>query len=741
MPNVKNKDYIDNLLAELNEEQHHAVVHTEGPLLVLAGAGSGKTRVLTFRIAHLIASGAAEPHDILAMTFTNKAAGEMKERVRKLVPVPLKGMWIGTFHSLFARLLRREADRIGYDHNFSIYDVDDQVSLIKSIQKQLNILTPQVSPKLISYSISMAKNAMQSADQFKQSADSPVDDVVSRVFLEYEKQLRRHNAMDFDDLLIKPIELFETYPLVMEYYQERFKFLLVDEYQDTNRAQYHMLTLLAKAHQNIGVVGDDDQSIYRWRGAELRNILEFEEDYPGCKKYHLERNYRSTAHILNLAHSIVVNNTQRHPKKLWTDKGDGEPVSMVAVYNEREEAQMIVEKISQEFRKGERDFSDFAILYRINAQSRALEDAFRAEGIPYVIIGGVRFYERKEIKDVLAYLRLLVNPSDTISLRRVINNPTRGIGDTTLSRIQAFALQQDMLLFHALGRVNEVEGLQKRARERVLGFYEMIKRYQSLLEEISPAELAATLVNELGLIRKYKEENSIESITRLENVQELLQAIAEYTRNNEEATLETYLQEVSLITDLDNWDDDAKAVTLMTLHAAKGLEFPVVFIAGVEEGLFPLSRSMDDPHALEEERRLFYVGATRTQEKLYLFWARNRKRYGETRSYKSRFLTEIDMRFVVQEKSPTLTRAEHSQQRFPTQRSPEPEFVDSMPNYEDESQEPQELYIGSRVKHFKFGKGTVMQIEKHPTTVKLQVKFDRTGMKRLVLPFAKLEIL
>jgi len=734
---VHNNDTtIQTLLDDLNPEQREAVLQTDGPVLVLAGAGSGKTRVLTFRIAHLIASKTAQPGDILAMTFTNKAAGEMRERVEQLVPTSIRGMWVGTFHSLFARLLRREADRIGYDHNFTIYDTNDQLALVKMILKDLKISLQNSSPKAINHKISNAKNSMLDPQQYELDANHPDKELIAQVYKVYEKRLKENNAMDFDDLLIKPIELFTTYPLVKEYYQDRFKYILVDEYQDTNRAQYQVLKLLAEKHKNICVVGDDDQSIYRWRGAELRNILDFEKDYPQCKKFRLEQNYRSTTSILGLAHSVVKRNMERHPKKLWTLKEGGQPVSMITVYNEREESQTIVEKISQELRQNGRSFFDFAVLYRINAQSRVLEDSFRLEGIPYMIIGGVRFYERKEIKDILAYLQVLVNPADSVSLRRIINYPARGIGESTLARLDAFARDKNITLYQALAKAHSVPQLQSRAQERIYELYEFLEKYRSLLTEISPSELSSSFVHELGIIKHFDEQGTVEAASRIENVRELLQAIAEYTENaGDEASLEDYLQQISLITDIDKWDERANAVTLMTLHAAKGLEFPVVFMAGLEEGLFPLSRSIDDPHALEEERRLFYVGATRAKDKLYLFWSRNRKRYGQNRSYKSRFLKEIDMQFVTAEDKCVL-ETPRTQQKWSGEG-----YQDTMPDYENESQEQFELTIGARVRHFKFGKGTILDINSGASGTKLVINFDSFGKKRLVLPYAKLEIL
>ncbi len=726
------------LMADLNDAQSQAVTKTDGPVLILAGAGSGKTRVLTYRIAWLIVNGLAEPREILAMTFTNKAAGEMRERVRKLVPEMLSGMWIGTFHSLFARLLRREAERLNYKSNFAIYDDDDQYALIKTVLNELKIPVNDFPPKMISYKISGAKNAFVLPEQFAQLATTRQDQIIATIYATYQRRLRENNAMDFDDLLIKPIELFQLFPLVLEYYQDRFRYILVDEYQDTNRAQYVALKMLAAGHRNLCVVGDDDQSIYRWRGAEIRNILDFENDYPDCTKFRLEQNYRSTRNILEVAHSVVRNNRQRHEKKLWTEKAAGELISLLEVEDDLEEARTVVNKLALEMRSNHMDFQDIAVLYRTNAQSRVLEEALRRENIPYIIVGGVKFYERKEVKDVIAYLRLLSNPADTISLRRIINYPARGIGETTLGRIEAYAQEKKISIFAATGQIQQIAGIAARTAEQVASFHALMNKYTSLRTEISPAELAASLVNELGILREFKQEGTIEALSRAENVRELLLAIAEFSSSaGDEASLDSFLENVALTTDLDNWDDRANAVTLMTLHSAKGLEFPVVFITGLEEGLFPISRSLADPPALEEERRLFYVGATRAKVKLYLAWARNRRKFGETSaSIASRFLRELE---------PSLVQVESSYRASPARRqraSYRQREADPMPRYEDESQEVLEYRVGMRVMHPTFGKGTIMRLEPGSSAaLKLRVLFDQAGERRLVLPYAKLEIL
>ncbi len=724
------------LTEDLNEAQRQAVVHSDGPVLILAGAGSGKTRVLTYRIAYILANGLADPREIISLTFTNKAAGEMRERVRKLVPHFVSGMWIGTFHSLFARLLRREAERIGFTSNFTIYDEDDQLSLLKGLLQEMNLSVQQFPPRMISYKISMSKNQFVRPDEFLKTAETQQELVIGKVYQNYQRRLSEMNAMDFDDLLIKPIELFELFPLVKEFYQDRFRYVLVDEYQDTNFAQYIALRLLAGRHKNICVVGDDDQSIYRWRGAEIRNILDFEKDYPKCAKFRLEQNYRSVKNILGAAHSVIKNNRQRHEKQLWTTRPEGERVTVLKVEDDLDEARMVVHKIALEMRADKRSFSDFAILYRTNAQSRVLEEALRRERIPYVIVGGVKFYERKEVKDVLAYLRLLVNPADVISMRRIINYPSRGIGDASVGRIEAFAQQRQLKILDALALAAEIEGIAGKTVEKIVGFSGLIRKYNDLQERLSPKELAHSLVDELGILRQFKDENTFESLNRAENVRELLSAVAEFCQSNgPESRLEHFLEAVSLTADIDNYNERGNAVTLMTLHSAKGLEFEVVFITGLEEGLFPISRSLSDQVALEEERRLFYVGATRAKEKLYLAWARSRRKFGDrSTSPASRFIKELDDTFVDIELPYSA----------PPRRETVPRPVrhtETMPDYENESQEEVELRVGLRVKHTSFGKGTVLRVDKATGTIKLVVLFDLWGEKKLILPYAKLEIL
>jgi DNA helicase-2/ATP-dependent DNA helicase PcrA len=647
----------------------------------------------------------------------------------------MSGMWIGTFHSLYARMLRMEGERLGYSPSFTIYDQNDQITLIKRVLTDLKLSLQSWPANMIAHRISRAKNSLIYPAAMIKKASNEMEQTLARIYSMYQKRLEESNAMDFDDLLIKPIEIFKRFPPVLEYYQDRFKYILVDEYQDTNHAQYLSLHMLARRHKNICVVGDDDQSIYRWRGADIRNILDFAKDYPKCQKYRLEQNYRSTPNILSTAHSVIRNNTQRHEKQLWTLKTKGEKVNLYQVDDDLSEAKLIVEKIAFEFKKGKKSFGEFAVLYRTNAQSRVIEEAFRTESIPYIIVGGVKFYERKEVKDVLAYLRFLCNPADTISLHRIINYPSRGIGEVTFGRLEAFAQKHNINVFQAMGRIAEIDTIKGNTSLKIKNFYKFIKKYRELKDKLSPSELAASMIDEVGILRHLKEEGTIESLTRVENIRELLLAVAEFsTQQGKKAILEDFLEHVSLTTDIDTWNDRANAVTLMTLHAAKGLEFSVVFIVGIEEGLFPLSRSLSDPLALEEERRLFYVGATRAKDSLYLSWARNRRRFGERASgVRSRFLKEMSLENVN-------FQSMYSQP-FKRQRREVEYDEQQMPDYENESQQPVEFRIGMRVQHPTFGKGTILKIEPSGQNLKMVIMFDDAGKRRVIFPYAKLEIL
>lgn len=717
---------------------------SDGPALVLAGAGSGKTRVLTHRIAYLVERGGVRGENILAATFTNKAAQEMQERLSRLVSVGLSrhhqhdGLWVGTFHSLCARILRQNADRLGFSRQFSIYDSEDQLGVIRQIISDLDIASASLTPGYVHYRISRAKNGQGviAGDGDKR------DESVAQIYAHYQKRLRESNAMDFDDLLLYPLELFRQYPDILASYANRFRHILVDEFQDTNRTQYVFLQALASRSRNVFAVGDDDQSIYRWRGAEVRNIIDFEQDFPDCKIFRLEQNYRSTRNILEAAHSVIAHNRQRLPKKLWTQREVGEPVMLIQAENEFHEAQIILDKITEEisYHNGAHNhtFRDFAILYRTNAQSRVIEDTLRRAGIPYVIVGGLRFYERKEVKDVLAYMRLATNPADAVSLRRIINYPLRGIGETTIQKLEAFARANGLTLYQALSRVAEITTIKAGLRQKVLEFFEFINRYVSLKTELSLLEWANALVDATGIIRLLKSENAQE---RIDNIRELLNSINEYTKQIPNATIEGYLERVSLVTDIDTWDEKSNAVTLMTLHSAKGLEFPVVFITGLEEGLFPLIRDGAVDADLEEERRLFYVGTTRAKEKLFLSHAYWRNRFGnENKScLPSRFLEELDEQFVREEEVRRPRSFEGYDGAEP--RASHYDYDASTPSYEDESQDRAELGVGKMVKHPQFGLGEIRALEGHGENTKLTIDFDKVGTKKILVKYGNLKIL
>ncbi|MDZ7373073.1 MAG: UvrD-helicase domain-containing protein [candidate division KSB1 bacterium] len=729
---------VEKLLAELNEEQRQAVMHTNGPVLVLAGAGSGKTRVLTYRIAYLIATGAAQPNQILAVTFTNKAAEEMKRRVEALLGGGEVPRWVGTFHSVFARILRREGERLGFSRDFVIFDETDQLSVIKQGIKDLHLPENGVEPRAVRHAISQAKSHLIFPDEFERRAADPWRrDVVVPLYRYYQRFLRENNALDFDDLLVNPILLFEQYPDVLRSYQERFRYILVDEYQDTNRAQYILLKLLSAQHRNLCVVGDDDQSIYGWRGADIRNILDFQKDFPDCAIYRLERNYRSTETILNAANSVISKNKHRWSKRLWTDRTGGDKVVIVRALTAEDEARRVVELIEQEVYRNKRNFKDFAILYRTNAQSRILEQALQQVGIAYEVVGGVRFFERKEIKDILSYLRVICNPLDTFSLRRILNFPPRGIGQATIARLEEVAQSQGIPLFEAMRRAESISGFTPSARRGILSLVEAVERFHQLRGELSAAEIATALVDQLGIRQMYKEAGTEEARDRLNNIDELLYSIAVFCRTEEEATLERYLEQVALLSDIDSWDDRANVVTLMTLHSAKGLEFPVVFITGLEEGLFPLRTALEgDVHELEEERRLFYVGATRAKEKLYLTLASYRRRWSmeEVQSQPSRFLLEIDERFVEFDSGRSSARKELG--RPPSRpRETEPALSYSDSTEEDPYRE------GRRVRHPAFGEGTIVRVLGSGERRRLTVVFDEFGEKTLVLKYAPIELL
>lgn len=745
-----NADFVN----DLNPVQRDAVTTTEGPVLIVAGAGSGKTRVLIYRIAYLLARGVA-PWNILALTFTNKAAGEMKERIARLVGEErARPLWMGTFHSVFSRILRREAEKLGYTSSFTIYDSDDSLSVVRTAMNEHGISTSDFSPKMIHSRISTAKNAMINPGLYRSRATDALESRIALAYESYERRLRENNAMDFDDLLVRTIELFERFPDVLEQYQSKFRYIMIDEYQDTNRAQYVVVQMLAAARHNICVVGDDAQSIYRFRGADIRNILDFERDYPEHKIFRLEQNYRSTKTILAAADDVIRNNRQRIDKTLWTENDHGGKVRVFTLRDEREEGEEIVRLIQSEVRAGA-SLNDLAILYRTNSQSLSIEDALRRANIPYGLVGGVAFYRRKEVKDALAYMRLVVNERDDESFSRAVNTPARGIGETTMKRLRVHATAQRIPLLAAARHPERVPDLTPRVGNLLGKFAAMIDTYRNHLGDMPPAELVRTLLSEAGLLQSYKDEGTPEAIARWDNVQRILSHIAEYTEVHPDATLDQYLQEISLLSDTDSYDPDAERVTLMTIHSAKGLEFRTIAVVGLEEGLFPVGNSAQQEEDLEEERRLFYVAVTRAKENLVLTNCERRYRFGEL-SYPtpSRFLNEIrdDLLEFNATAPPKPVRGafetrsgssyggggwnRESRQDSGPRPKPAPQVFD-----DDYSQVPRTLSVGSRVHHPTFGEGRVEAMAGSGDKTKLTVRFETAGRKQLMLKFANLRLM
>lgn len=721
------------ILEHLNEEQRKAVEYITGPQMIVAGAGSGKTRVLTVKIAYLIDKG-VEPDTLLALTFTNKAAKEMKDRIKSLIGKKAEKLWMGTFHSTFARILRTEAALINYRPNFSIYDREDSVSLVSNVMQNLNINLENLTPNSAQHKISNLKNQMISPEEYsKNFATTLVDKKFFDVYSEYNKRLFENNAMDFDDLLLKPIELFNENPKILSKYKKQFKYILVDEYQDTNKAQYEILKLLSPLKDKVCVVGDDAQSIYGWRGAEIKNMLNFKKDFKGAKVFRLEQNYRSTKTILAAADSVIKNNTEQIAKTLWTENNDGEELTLIRSSDEKDEAFQIAKRIKKEITTRKLSLNDIAILYRINSQSRALEDALRREKIPYKIVGGVEFYRRKEVKDVLAYLRILTNQNDEESLLRIMNFPQRGIGNTSISKMIAFARKLNINLFTTMSRVFEVIEVKERIQKNVKQFKILLDKYIELIDKLSIGELTRGLVDELGILRMYKEENTQESMSRYENIQELLSAVQEYSKENPNATLDDFLSEVSLVAGVDQYDEKVNSVTMMTIHSAKGLEFPVVFITGLEEDIFPLNPRFDSDSKIEEERRLFYVALTRAKEKVYLSYARSRYRFGEVAyQSKSRFLDELDEK-TYEESNGGSGRKTGRRKR---------DFYDEyyQEGYDDFDQERRSLRVGSRVTHSIFGMGKILQINGTGDMQRVTIAFEEHGTKQLLTKFANLKL-
>jgi DNA helicase II / ATP-dependent DNA helicase PcrA len=742
----------------LNPEQRDAVEHVEGPILVLAGAGSGKTRVLTNRVSRLIREHGVPPDRILAVTFTNKAAGEMRERIRAHLGRDPVGAWMGTFHSLGARLLRRHAEAMGWDSTFTIFDAEESLREIKRVLEREQLDPKRWKPKAVRSALSDAKNQLITPGEFAEQHGEGFDFFmrnVARVFPAYQASLREQNAFDFDDLLVKPVQLFQEHTEILARYQERFAFILVDEYQDTNHAQFRFLELLAQGHGNLMVVGDDDQSIYGWRGADISNILDFERTFPGARTIRLERNYRSTSNILAAANEVIRRNLHRKEKTLRTDREAGERLTLVQAADERDEAGWIVEEIETRIREGDAHrYRDFAILYRTNAQSRALEDAFRRKGVPYQIVGGVRFYERREIQDVLAYLRLISNPRDSAALERVVNVPKRGVGRTSQERLLNWAAEEGVPLLEAALQAEEIPELHAGGVKGIQRFAELIQRFSARAATLSVGALMEELIEELDFLTHLRDEGP-EGEDRAENVKELIAGAMDFDAQRVEVwedgppdhftELDLFLQHVALITDVDRHDPDSDAVTLMTLHNAKGLEFPTVFIAGLEEGLFPLGRAYDEPSQLEEERRLFYVGITRAETKLFFSWARERRRagdftFGSLSSFANDLLEERQTPRLSRE-GRALSRSDQGGSRWSggRRRTESREAQEEREFEESLNQDVPALAPGERVRHGTFGSGTVRDVTGFGRDLRVVVEFDTVGTKKLLARYARLE--
>lgn len=744
---------MNELLAGLNDKQKEAVLHFEGPLLILAGAGSGKTRVLTHRIAYLIEEHQVPPYHILALTFTNKAANEMRERVNNIIEYGAGSIWVSTFHSTCVRILRRFIDHLDYDNAFTIYDSDDQKSLMKDICKQLNIDTKKYKERTFLNAISSAKDELKTPEQYADEVAKEYNKkIFGRVYKEYQKRLKQNNALDFDDLIMLTVQLFQQNAEILNHYQERFPFILVDEYQDTNTAQFTLLSLLASRYQNLCVVGDDDQSIYRFRGANIHNILNFEKIFPATKVIRLEQNYRSTKNILAAASGVIKHNSMRKEKTLWTTAEAGAPISYGRYDNEYEEAQGIAADIHRQVKDG-MSYSDFAILYRTNAQSRVFEEKLIYEGIPYRIIGAVNFYARKEIKDILCYLKTINNSADDIAIKRIINIPRRGIGQTTIGRISDHAFSQEMPFYEALRRVDEIPGC-TRASAKIHSFVSLIEHFRMKLrgEMYSLEDMTQELLDVTGYVRELEAENTDEANGRIENIESLMNKIVQYEEDNNGGTLNDLLEDIALVADIDTVSDDAEQVLLMTLHSAKGLEFPNVYICGMEETIFPGASAVfgDDPSELEEERRLCYVGITRAMKKLTLTSANQRMRNGEMNFNRpSRFINEIPRHLVKQtygavlkpetESKPTeFSRTKASlytkDRKNPFANNP---YIQKGMGSASPAGAP-DYQVGDRVSHTKFGQGIVRSLTKLTNDYEVVIEFDGFGQRKLRSSFAKL---
>lgn len=737
----------------LNDKQKEAVLHTEGPLLILAGAGSGKTRVLTHRIAYLIKEKGVNPWNILAITFTNKAAGEMRERVDKLVGMGAESIWVSTFHSMCVRILRRYIDRLGYGTDFTIYDTDDQKSMMKDVCKLLQVDTKIYKERMLMSAISSAKDEMITPEEYRLQAEGDFGkQKIAQVYAEYEKQMKANNALDFDDLLFKTVQLFQTQSEVLDYYQERFRYIMVDEYQDTNTVQFELIRLLSSKYENLCVVGDDDQSIYKFRGANIKNILSFENVFSDTKVVKLEQNYRSTSTILDAANAVIRNNVGRKDKTLWTDKGEGKKIICRQFDTAYDEADFVVSKIKEKVKHEGTEYHNFAVLYRTNAQSRLFEERLVTANIPYKIVGGVNFYSRREIKDLLAYLKTIANGKDDLAVRRIINVPKRGLGLTSINRIQEYALEKEIGFYDGVLAADLIPGI-GRSLPKIESFAALIEHFKAEAGRMGPLALLEEIIDTIDYESYLEEIDGEDAEDRIENIEELKNKIATYEEKcnemDETPTLTGFLEEVALVADIDNLDENGDYVVLMTLHSAKGLEFPYVFLAGMEDGLFPsyMTITSDDPMDLEEERRLCYVGITRAMDELFLTSARRRMVRGETQYNKlSRFLKEIPLS-LLQTEGGKLEEKKHmdiprnhayskAKEAFHAQvfgmKKPVQQFAVALgkgPGYE----------VGDRVRHMKFGEGLVTAITEGGRDYEVTVEFDQFGVKKMFAAFAKLQ--
>lgn len=761
------------LLNGLNDKQYEAAKYIDGPLLILAGAGSGKTRVLTYKMAYLLEEGFVKPWEILAITFTNKAAKEMKERVENLIGSNGNDIWLGTFHSVCVRILKRDIERIGYTRNFNIFDELDKEKVIKEVIKKLNVDDKKYPVSLIKYEISQAKDKMIDYEKYSMQATGDFrKEQIAKIYEMYQKTLKQNDAIDFDDILMLTVKLFLENPDRLSYYQNKFKYILVDEYQDTNKVQFLLISLLASLHGKICVVGDESQSIYGFRGADISNILNFEKEFPNAKVVKLEENYRSTQNILDAANEVIKNNKSKIDKNLWTQNDSGDKVCYKTLPNEYEEVEFIVEKIDELCRKENLKYSDFALLFRTNAQARVLEEVFMRNGTPYRLIGGLKFYSRKEIKDLTSYLKLIQNQDDNIALKRIINEPKRGIGDTTVDKLDELATSQNMSIFKFIQDSNNLAGM--RSVGNIIMFRDMINEIISKKNELKISELMKTVLKNSGYEAMLNEGDKKENETRFENLMEFIGVAMEFENEQADASLADFLDSIALVSDVDKLDDQTEAVTLMTMHSAKGLEFEVVFLVGMEDGLFPSKRSIEEDESVEEERRLCYVGITRAKKKLYITNASKRTMYGSTTyTMPSRFIAEIPEKLFDEESLDNISLRKRKSEKFIDREYSQVETVISRNNYStissskakfglsvdnflknisgvsaskvDISKEKKSANItyfaGMTVKHKKFGVGIIQKVEEEGEDLKLDIMFDKFGFKRLMANFTPLEVI